>query len=221
MRCVKPVGRSTRGRSTVRLGVAGGFGISHNHVLAAGRSTERAHDDVTHSGGPGLTSLPTSIADPSAHSSEATTGGSRAGDSFDRGEQGAGSLIHRGARVLMRNMAHETRDGGEPPARTLAAPVVESQAVRMPQSCWPVTCDKGPLSQAVRMPQSCWPVTCDKGPSELDCETCCGSSWTSRSQTLSGPRKVSKHRSTPGITSVEKQLVKTQMTKQSRQRWHH
>ena len=81
---------------------------------------------------------------------------------------------------------------------------IESQAVRMPQSCWPVTCDKGPLSQAVRMPQSCWPGTCDKGPSALDCETCCGSSWTSRSQTLNGPRKVSKHRITPGITNVEK-----------------
>ena len=26
--------------------------------------------------------------------------------------------------MLMRNMAHETRNGGEPPARTLAAPVV-------------------------------------------------------------------------------------------------
>ena len=26
--------------------------------------------------------------------------------------------------MLMRNMAHETRDGGKPPARTLAAPVV-------------------------------------------------------------------------------------------------
>ena len=26
--------------------------------------------------------------------------------------------------MLVRNMAHETRDGGEPPARTLAAPVV-------------------------------------------------------------------------------------------------
>ena len=74
----------------------------------------------------------------------------------------------------------------------------------MPQSCWPVRCDKGPLSQAVGMPQSCWPVTCDKGPSALDCETCCGSSWTSRSQTLDGPREVSKHRSTPEITSVEK-----------------
>ena len=100
------------------------FGSGHDHVLAAGRSDKRAHNDVTHSGGPGLTGLPTSIADPSAHSSEATTGGSHASDSFDRGKQRAGSLIHRGARVLMRNMAHETRDGGEPPARTLAAPVV-------------------------------------------------------------------------------------------------
>ena len=52
-------------------------------------------------------------------------------------------------------------------------------------------------SQAVRMPQSCGPVTCDKRPSALDYETCCGSFWTSRSQTLDGPRKVSKHQSTP------------------------
>ena len=102
----------------------GGFVISHDHVLATGRSTERAHDDVTHSGGPGLTGSPTPIADPSAHSSEATTGGSRAGDSFDRREQRAGGLIHRVARVLVRDMAHETRDGGKASARTLAAPVV-------------------------------------------------------------------------------------------------
>ena len=52
--------------------------------------------------GPGLTGLSASIADPSAHSSEGTTGGSRAGDSFDRREQGAGGLVHRGARVLVR-----------------------------------------------------------------------------------------------------------------------
>ena len=108
--------------SEVRRG--GGFGISHDHVLATGRSTERAHDDVTHSGGPGLTGLPASIADPSAHSYEATTGGSRAGDSFDRREQEACGLVHRGARVLVRDVAHETRDGGEASARTLAAPVV-------------------------------------------------------------------------------------------------
>ena len=113
-----------KGEINTEAGRSRGFGVGHDHVLAAGRSTERAHDNITHSGVPGLTSLPTSVADPSTHSSEATTGGSRAGDSFDRGEQGAGSLIHRGARVLMRNMAHETRDGGEPTARTLAAPVV-------------------------------------------------------------------------------------------------
>ena len=35
-----------------------GFGVSHDHVLATGRSTKRAHDDVTHSGGPGLAGLP-------------------------------------------------------------------------------------------------------------------------------------------------------------------
>ena len=60
------------------------------------------------------------------------------------------------------------------------------------------------MSQAVRTPQSYWSLTCDEGPSSLDCETCCGSCWTSRSQTLDGPRKVSKHQSAPAITSVKK-----------------
>ena len=75
-------------------------------------------------GGPGLTGLPAPIADPGAHSSETTAGGSRASDPFDRREQGASGLIHRGARVLVRNVTHETRDGGEASARALAAPVV-------------------------------------------------------------------------------------------------
>ena len=100
------------------------FGVGHDHVLATGRSTKGAHDDVAHPRGPGLTGLSTSIADPSAHSSEATTGGSRASDPFDRREQGASGLVHRGARVLVRDVAHEARDGGEASARTLAAPVV-------------------------------------------------------------------------------------------------
>ena len=91
-------------------GRGGGFGISHDHVLATG--------------GGGLTGLSTSIADPSTHSSETTTGGSRASDSLDRREQGASGLVHRGARVLVRNVSHEARNGGETPARTLAAPVV-------------------------------------------------------------------------------------------------
>ena len=75
-------------------------------------------------GGLALTGLPAPIADPGAHSSEATAGGSRASDSFDRREQGASGLVHSGARVLVRDMTHETRDGGEASAGTLAAPVV-------------------------------------------------------------------------------------------------
>ena len=59
---------------------------------------EGAHDDVAHPRRPGLTGLTTSIADPSDHSSEATTSGSRAGDPFNRREQGASGLVHRRAR---------------------------------------------------------------------------------------------------------------------------
>ena len=113
-----------KGEIHSEAGRGGGFSVSHDHVLATGGSTKRAHDDVAHSGGPGLTGLPAPIADPGAHSSEATAGGSRASDSFDRREQGACGLVHCGARVLVRDMTHETRDGGEASARTLAAPVV-------------------------------------------------------------------------------------------------
>ena len=124
MRCVKPAGRSTRGRSTERLGVAGASASAMTTSSLLEGAPRGPMMTSTHSGRPGLTGLPTPIADPSAHSSEATTGGSRAGDSFNRREQGAGGLIHRGARVLVRNVSHEARNGGETPARTLAAPVV-------------------------------------------------------------------------------------------------
>ena len=124
MRCVKLVGRSTSGRSTVRLGVAGASASAMTTSSRLAGAPRGAHDDVTHSRGPGLTGLSTSIADPSAHSSETTTGGSRASDSLNRREQGASGLVHRGARVLVRNVSHEARNGGETPARTLAAPVV-------------------------------------------------------------------------------------------------
>ena len=39
-------------------------------------------------------------------------------------EQGASGLVHRRARMLVRDVAHEARDGGEASARALAAPVV-------------------------------------------------------------------------------------------------
>ena len=113
-----------RGEIDREAGRDGGFNVGHDHVLATGGSTKRAHDDVTHFGGPGLTGLPAPIADPGAHSSETTAGGSRASNPFDRREQGASGLIHRGARVLVRDVTHETRDGGEASARALAAPVV-------------------------------------------------------------------------------------------------
>ena len=124
MRCVKPVGRSTRVRSTVRLGVAG---ASASAMTTSSRLAGAPRGPMMTSptrGGPGLTGLPAPIADPGAHSSEATAGGSRASDPFDRREQGASGLVHCGARVLVRDMTHETRDGGEASARTLAAPVM-------------------------------------------------------------------------------------------------
>ena len=64
-----------------------------------------AHNDVSHPRRPSLTGLTTAIADPSSTSSEATTSGSRASDPFNRREQGASGLVHRGARVLVRNVS--------------------------------------------------------------------------------------------------------------------
>ena len=75
--------------------------------------------------GPGQTGLPAPITDPGAHSSEATAGPGAVQVTRSiaaNKEQVASS--HRGTRVLMRDMTHETRDGGEASARTLAAPVV-------------------------------------------------------------------------------------------------
>ena len=113
-------GREVNGEA----GCGGSIGVDYSRVFSTDGSAEGAHDDVAHPRGPGLTSLTASIADPSAHSSEATASGSRAGDPFNRREQGASGLVHGRARVLVRDVAHETRNGGEASARTLAAPVV-------------------------------------------------------------------------------------------------
>ena len=136
MRCVKSPGRSTGGRSTVRLGCNIDVSVDHSRVLAANRRANGAHNDVAHPGRPGLTGLTTPIANPSSHSPEATTSGSRAGDPFNRREQRARSLIHSRARVLMRNVAHETRNGGEAFAWAFAAPVVTVTERRESRHRW-------------------------------------------------------------------------------------
>ena len=109
--CVKSAGRST-GRE-VNDEARGGRNVSVDHscVFTADRSTKGAHNDVSHPRRPGLTGLTTTIADPSTTSSEATTSGSRAGDPFNRREQGTSGLVHRGARMLVRNVSHEARNG--------------------------------------------------------------------------------------------------------------
>ena len=73
---------------------------------------------------PCLTGLTATIADPSTNASEAPASRSSTRDAFDRGEQSAGRLVHNGACVLVSDVAHESRDGGETSAWALAAPVV-------------------------------------------------------------------------------------------------
>ena len=107
----------------MRLGVAGAS-ASTMVASAADWRTKGAHDDVITSGRPGLAGLTTTVAGPSSNSSEATASGSRAGDPFNRCEQRASGLVHGRARMLVRNVAHEARNGGEASAGALAAPVM-------------------------------------------------------------------------------------------------
>ena len=79
---------------------------------------QAAHDTVAKSWGASRRGLGT----PGARAS--STRGVRAGDPFNRDKEGARGFIHLGACVLLGEVKHEARDGGEAAPKALATPVV-------------------------------------------------------------------------------------------------
>ena len=114
MRCVKSAGSSTGGRSTARLGCDVDISVDHSRVLATDRRAKGAHDGVAHPGRPSLAGMTTTVADPELPTLlRPPQAGAVQVDPFNRREQRASGLIHRGARMLVRDVAHEARNGGE------------------------------------------------------------------------------------------------------------
>ena len=149
--------------------------------------------------------------------------------------------------MLVRDVAHEARNGGEATARTLAAPVVavtegresghrrwrsrvgqdRSSHARL-DSGNACTRKRGLNARSEQPGKALKPaqepvsrrnsVTCDKRPSSPGCETCCGSWWTSRSQTLNDAREINEHQRAPADTSVEKPTWETERERRQRKK---